>query len=158
VARSTVIGRFSRAGRDRDQRGAVIVEFALVVPILLLLVFGIFEFGYMLNRDMIIGNASRDGARVASLNGSAADIRAAITTELNASGIYTQPSDIKIDCVLPDGTACNASTDAIYTAKAESGSTAVIKVSYTYKWITPLASSLFGNDTVLSQTTQMRVE
>ena len=70
--------------RDRDQRGAVVVEFALVVPILLLLVFGIFEFGYMLNRDMIIGNASRDGARIASLNGSAArGFSAAITNKLN---------------------------------------------------------------------------
>ena len=44
-------------------------------------------------------------------------------------------------------------------AKAVSGSTAIIKVTYTYNWITPLASSLFGDNTVLlSQTTQMRVE
>ncbi len=160
MTRFTVIRRSlaARTGRDRDQRGAVVVEFALVVPILLLLVFGIFEFGYMLNRDMIIGNASRDGARLASLNAGGAEIRTAITDELKASGIITTTADVTIDCVLPDGTPCNASTDAVYTSKAESGSTAIIKVSYTYKWITPLASSLFGDDTILTQTTQMRVE
>ncbi len=160
VTRFTVIRRSlgARTSRDRDQQGAVVVEFALVVPILLLLVFGIFEFGFMLNRDMIIGNASRDGARIASLNGSGAEIRTAITNELAASGIRTNASDIKIDCTLPSGIPCNASTDAVYTAKAESGSTAIIKVTYTYNWITPLASSLFGDDTILMQTTQMRVE
>jgi Flp pilus assembly protein TadG len=147
-----------RRRRDRDQRGAVVVEFALIVPILLLVLFGIMEFGYMLNRDMIIGNASRDGARVASLNGTAAEIRTAITSELAASGIVTPPSKIKIDCRLPDETPCNANTDPVYTAKAESGSTAIITVTYSYTWITPLVSSLFGDEMELTQTTQMRVE
>ena len=148
----------SRTRRDRDQRGAVVVEFALIVPLLLLVVFGIFEFGYMLNRDTIISNASRDGARVASLNGTGAEIRSAITTELAASGIVTTPSKIKIDCKLPDDSPCNATSDATYTSLAEPGSTAIISVSYTYNWITPLIGSVFGGDVELSQTTQMRVE
>ena len=54
---------FRRPRRARDQRGAVAVEFALIMPMLCLLVFGVIEFGYMLNRDMMIGNTSRDGAR-----------------------------------------------------------------------------------------------
>ena len=43
-----------RPRRARDQRGAVAVEFALITPMLLLLVFGIIEFGFMLNRDTIV--------------------------------------------------------------------------------------------------------
>ncbi|NJD57227.1 MAG: pilus assembly protein [Nitrospirae bacterium] len=46
-----------------EQRGASAVEFALVLPLLLLLVFGIVEWGmYMFNKH-IITNASRTGAR-----------------------------------------------------------------------------------------------
>ena len=74
-------------GAARDQRGAVAVEFALIMPMLCLLVFGIIEFGFMLNRDMIVGNASRDGARAASLADPYADICKAIKDELSASGI-----------------------------------------------------------------------
>jgi Flp pilus assembly protein TadG len=159
MARSRAIRRARPARRrDRGQRGAVVVEFALIVPMLLLLLFGIIEFGYMLNRDIMIGNASRDGARVASLNGTGAEVRAAITTELNASKIYPAAGDIKIDCVLPDGTKCNATSDSTYTTLAESGSTAIVTVKHNYKWITPIVSSLFGGTTLLEQTTQMRVE
>src|SRR5450631_4836494 len=49
-------------------RGAEAVEFALVVPIFLLLVFGIVDFGYMINHDTMINNASREGARTGAVN------------------------------------------------------------------------------------------
>lgn len=135
------------------------VEFALIVPMLLLLVFGIIEFGYMLNRDTVISNASRDGARVASLNGTYAQIMDTITSELTGVGIGITAPDtvIRIDCKKPDDSPCNA-TQFTYDDLAESGSTATVKVTYTYRWITPMISSLFGTSTVLEQSTQMRVE
>jgi Flp pilus assembly protein TadG len=46
-----------------SQKGAALVEFALVLPILLVLVFGIIEFGVMLFDKAVITNASREGAR-----------------------------------------------------------------------------------------------
>jgi Flp pilus assembly protein TadG len=49
----------------RCQKGASAVEFALVLPLLLVFVFGIIEFGIMLYDKAIITNASREGARVA---------------------------------------------------------------------------------------------
>lgn len=160
---STVLRR-TRSGRRpgrRDQRGAVAVEFALIVPLLMLLVFGILEFGYMLNRDTIVSNASRDGARVASLHGEYQDIMHSITSELAQSGIATtSPTTvISIDCEKVDGTVCNVGGNATkYNTLAESGATAVISISYTYSWITPVISSIMGASTTLSQTTQMRVE
>ncbi|MCW2838028.1 MAG: pilus assembly protein [Marmoricola sp.] len=160
---STVLRR-TRSGRRpgrRDQRGAVAVEFALIVPLLMLLVFGILEFGYMLNRDTIISNASRDGARVASLHGEYQDIMHSITSELAQSGIATtSPTTvISIDCEKVDGTVCNVGGNATkYNTLAGSGATAVISVSYRYSWITPVISSIMGTSTTLSQTTQMRVE
>jgi Flp pilus assembly protein TadG len=157
VARFTVIRRPRRA---RNQRGAVAVEFALIMPMLCLLVFGIIEFGFMLNRDMIVGNASRDGARAASLGDTYADIRAGIASELAASGVPTTVATgttITIDCRTPDGLACNA-TSTTYDAAAVSGSTAIINVEYDHTLITPFISSILGDVVTLEQSTQMRVE
>ncbi len=51
--------RASQAG----QRGAAAVEFALVLPLLLLIMFGIVEFGVAFYDKAMITNASREGAR-----------------------------------------------------------------------------------------------
>ena len=154
-----------RLRRDRDQRGAVVVEFALIVPLLLLIVFGILDFGYMLNRTTIVSNASRDGARTASLDGSFADICTTVKSELSQSGIAvpaactatTGATIIKIDCKKVDNSACGA-TSTTYDTLAVSGATAIVTVTYTYTWITPLIGQLFGSSEVFTQTTQMRVE
>jgi len=49
--------------RLKRQSGASAVEFALILPILLLLVFGIIEIGFVLFDKAMITNASREGAR-----------------------------------------------------------------------------------------------
>jgi len=45
------------------QRGSTVVEFALVLPVLLLLLFGIVDFGIVLYDKAVITNASREAAR-----------------------------------------------------------------------------------------------
>lgn len=53
-----------RNGRTRDRhRGAAAVEFALVVPLLLLLVFGCIDWGWFFFLDQVVTNAAREGAR-----------------------------------------------------------------------------------------------
>lgn len=59
-------GRF--AALRRDQRGQALVEFALVVPILLLLVIGIFDFGQALNYYNQESQLVGQGARAAAVN------------------------------------------------------------------------------------------
>ena len=49
----------------KNQTGASAVEFAIVLPILVLLVFGIIEFSVALYDKAMITNASREGARAA---------------------------------------------------------------------------------------------
>jgi len=56
-----------RADLWRDQRGQALVEFAVSVPILAVALFALVEFGLMLNDQVAVVNASRDGARVAVL-------------------------------------------------------------------------------------------
>ena len=47
----------------KNQKGAALVEFAIVLPLLLMLVFGMIEFSIMFYDKAVITNASREGAR-----------------------------------------------------------------------------------------------
>ena len=47
----------------RAERGVVAVEFAIILPVLLLLVFGIIDFGHALYMKHVMSDASREGAR-----------------------------------------------------------------------------------------------
>lgn len=51
----------------RGERGAAAVEFALIVPFFLTLIFGVIEFGVLLTDQISMTNAARVGARYASL-------------------------------------------------------------------------------------------
>ncbi len=53
----------------RREDGAAAVEFALVLPVLVLLVFGIMEFGMTFRDTLTIASATRTGARTASALG-----------------------------------------------------------------------------------------
>ncbi len=49
--------------RLRCQKGVAAVEFAIILPVLMIIVFGIIEFGLLLYDKQVITNASREGAR-----------------------------------------------------------------------------------------------
>lgn len=49
--------------RKRGREGQALVEFALVLPILVVLLLGLIEFGFLLYNQQVITNASREGAR-----------------------------------------------------------------------------------------------
>jgi Flp pilus assembly protein TadG len=61
----------------RNEVGAAAVEFALIVPMLLLLVFGIAEFGRAYNIQVSLSAAAREGARVMAIEDDAVAARAA---------------------------------------------------------------------------------
>ena len=57
----------------RHHRGQSLVEFSLVAPILILMFFGIIEFGRFILAYQELNNATREGARYAIVHGSASD-------------------------------------------------------------------------------------
>ncbi len=52
----------------KNEKGASAVEFALILPILIMLVFGIFQFGIAYNNYIALTHAAREGARLAAVN------------------------------------------------------------------------------------------
>lgn len=51
----------------REQRGQALVEVALVLPIVIMLLYGIFVFGYIYASQLNLNNAVREGARTAAV-------------------------------------------------------------------------------------------
>lgn len=94
--------------RIRSERGAELIEFALVFPILLLVVLGILDFGMLFQRYEVLTNATREGARVAILDGYAeADVQARVTQYLAASGLTATPTFTPLaTSAVPVGGAC----------------------------------------------------
>ncbi|MFE6256230.1 TadE/TadG family type IV pilus assembly protein [Agromyces sp. NPDC057865] len=66
--------------RISRERGAAAVEFALIVPVLLLLVFGIFEFSRLYNEQISLSNAARASARVMAISNDQVKARTAATS------------------------------------------------------------------------------
>lgn len=58
------------AGHKREgESGAAAVEFALIAPLLFILVFGIINFGYLFGQKLSLNQAAREGARLAVVDG-----------------------------------------------------------------------------------------
>jgi hypothetical protein len=85
-----MVAMSSLTRRARSERGAELIEFALVFPVLLMVVLGIVDFGFMFQRMEVVTNAAREGARIAVLPGYvAADVRARVQSYMTTGGVPT---------------------------------------------------------------------
>ena len=95
---STTSPRSRRVTRRlRDERGASAVEFALVVPLLILVLMGIVEFGKTVNTQSTLSSAAREAARTMALTNDVGQARAAAQSadgslNLAASAISVTPA------------------------------------------------------------------
>jgi len=124
--------------RRRGEAGAAAVEFALVLIPLLLLVFGIIEFGFILYDKQIITNASGVGARAGT-----------IYPGLSTAAIQAQVRDYLTATGLDAGTA----TIDVTGAQGASGSNLTVTVHYTYRFmVLPTITSLGPTLSLTAQT------
>lgn len=70
--RSELVQR-GRSRRSFDDAGASTVEFALVAPLLLMLIFGIMEFGWLFAQHLDVRHGTREASRLVAVNWSASD-------------------------------------------------------------------------------------
>lgn len=108
--------------RDR-RRGAAVVEFAVVAPLLLTIVFGIIEYGYVFMVQQTLTNAAREGCRIAVLQ----------TTDVPYTEVTNRVEDIMSTTGL-------SSYSVIMTHATEGEPTESITVSIPYADV-----SLLGN-------------
>jgi Flp pilus assembly protein TadG len=146
--------------RARNDRGTTIVEFALVLPIFLLFVLGIFDFGRYFFVDHTLQYATREGMRFALVgrtltdgNGNPMSREASIiqTIKDNAS-LAVDPSKLSI-YIYPVAVATGYGDPTGWetsTANAgDPGSPMRVKTRYTYEFMTPLIGAFFTGGKIL---------
>lgn len=132
----------------KNQKGIAAVEFALVLPILVLLIFGIIEFSLILYDKAVITNASREGARAGIVDQVPSMTSDQITSVVNN---YCQQYLITF--------ASGASPQTTVTGTGGSyGSNLTVQVSYPYTFLVLPKFITLGNSINLSATTVMRME
>jgi Flp pilus assembly protein TadG len=104
-----------------SERGAAAVEFAILLPLLLMLVLGTIEFGRAYNAQITLTNAARDGVRVMAINN---DPTAAKKAAQNAAASV---STIPVSDITLSSTTCST------------GNQVTLTINYTLSTITGIA-------------------
>jgi Flp pilus assembly protein TadG len=123
----------------RDEKGQAMAEFAIVLPVLCLVFFGIFQFGVLFNNYVTLTDAVRAGARTAAVSRDDADpVGAATTAVRNSSADLNQSS-------------LNVTVSSSWTAGSD------VTVTATYPYSISLLGLIVTSGTLTSKTTE-RVE
>jgi len=91
----------------RDDRGQSLVEFALVAPLLLILILGIVDFARAWNVYQVLTDAGREGTRnsVVDNGSSVAETQNIVINAANRAGIQLAVADVVVDETVNGGTA-----------------------------------------------------
>jgi len=132
--------------RRKGEDGQTLVEFTLVLPIFLLVLFAIVDFGMAFHAWITVTNSAREGARVGSVRATSAEI------EQRVRDTATSLDEAEL-------------TVAVTNAGGQPGGSVEVDVSYDYSLMTPLADllNLVSGGTIpstltLSSTADMRLE
>ncbi len=133
-----------------DRRGQTLVEVALVLPLLVLLIAGIFDFGRAIYGYNTVLNASREAARVAIVHQTALGVKQKAVD--HAVGLGLQTSDVSLDYRTRTSPNTAGSCNAKLGTPEIVGCVAVVSVQYDYEASVPMISALVGPITVTGET------
>lgn len=144
LASETAPAALDERSRSRSWRGTdtaqSLVEFALVLPLLLLLIVGAIEFGRGYQSWLTLSNAAAVGARTASV-GEPAGV---VATAVRNAAPTLNPSTLVVQ---------------VDNAQGDTGTPVTVRVSYGLALITPVVAGLVPNGTIdLSVTAVQRLE
>ena len=132
-------GRFG--GRRRD--GQALVEFALIFPILILMLVAVFDLGRLVFAYNDITNAARTGVRVAIVDQSSSNAQDATINQATSLGLTS--SDVTVTYLMSD---LSGPCPAVKTLDC----VAQITVAYDWESITPIIGSIVGPVTITAVT------
>jgi Flp pilus assembly protein TadG len=112
--------------RLQDEKGAVMVEFSIILPLLALLLFGVVDFSLLLYNQQVITNASREGARAGIV---------AQTPRLNLTDVQQVVNDYTGSHLVTFGTTSAAVTSIDNSAGTAFGDDLTVTVSYQYDFL-----------------------
>jgi len=131
--------RTPRGAWHDDEEGATIVEFALVIPLVILLLVVCLDFGRALNAYVTVTNASREGARYASVRPDGPGATTAVESYLRSRIAPLDPDAFRVRQLTYAPT-----TDAGWNTMSPVPGTVTLKVTYDWRAVTWLAGSFFS--------------
>lgn len=136
------------------RNGQSLVEFALVLPLLLILTFGIIEFGLIMYNKAVITNASREGARIGIVAQDRSNI-AAIQTQITTT-VTSYAAGRLVTFGNPVGALQVLSPNF---SGSTFGSNLTVTVRYNYRFLLlPGFITTMANPLVMEATTVMKLE
>ena len=135
---------FGRFTRRRARHGQALVEFALVIPLFLLLLVAIFDLGRAVFAYNTLTNAAREGARMAIVNQYKPTIVARAKQQTAIVELNDPSVQVDFYQVNADGTPDTSTQCALVAV----GCLAVVSFEATYQPITPLVSNILFKDGV----------
>jgi Flp pilus assembly protein TadG len=146
-----------RLRRNRHGRGQALVEFALVIPIFLLLLVAIFDLGRAVFAYNTLTNAAREGARMAIVNQYKPSVLAHAKSETAIVELDDPSVSVTYWQVGTDGKPDKSKPQC--TTLVAVGCLAVVTFEATYHPITPIiANIIFGSGVTFKATAQLPVE
>ena len=90
-----------RTNLRRNERGSALIEASITIPIILLISVGIFEFGRAYQTQQILVNASREGARLAVIEGTTdTEVKTRVNNYLKNGGLKEVTSAAQGDILI----------------------------------------------------------
>jgi Flp pilus assembly protein TadG len=120
----------------RSTKGAALVEFAIVVMLLLMLVFGMIEYGILISDRLLLQQAAREGVRAAAIGLTTSTVVS--TVESSAPGLTITSSNITLQKQVGGAGAWVSLGDSGTANDAVFGDYVSVTVSISHSWITGL--------------------
>jgi Flp pilus assembly protein TadG len=133
----------------RSERGANLVEFAILAPFLILLLFGIIEFAWVFAQNLDVRHGAREGARLAAVNFPEGVTNGGSRTGPNLTALGTET------CTRMD---LATGTDVTFTSNGNVGDPATATVTSTADTLTGLLDWAIPPSLTLSSTVEIRLE
>lgn len=126
---------------SKRENGQALVEMALVLPLFFLLLFGVIEMGRIGYAYITVSNASRAGARVATIGATDSEINSSVQNAASS----LDPVSLTIN-ITP--------TQALRL----SGQGVTVQVTYPVQLVIPIISNVISNPVIVSSSIVMRLE
>lgn len=138
--------KFFRRKRDKKEDGQAMVEFALILPVFLLILCGILDFGWLFYNQLSLNNACREGARYAVVNTAEDAGTQAIINHIENSTTTVFANDgvrIEVEYSSPSDPTAGDVT---------------VNMEADISFFTPVLSAVLGEEKTITSTVIMKVE
>ena len=128
--------------KEKHESGQAMVEFALILPVFIAILFGILEFGVYFSHSLSVVSAAREGAREGIVCASDADFNSRVKTKVQNSAPNLDASNLNI---------------SVSKVGSSGDQDVVVSLDYAEKTLTPIGKLLWGSEYHVTSSCRMKI-